>query len=64
MNELYKVMNEAMYKLVNVVYENKEVYEFLGEEYGALLEDDIKLCVLDFLVRYNNATEDLVELNT
>lgn len=64
MKRFYEYMDEAIYNLRVMVNENKEVNEFLGEEYGSLLEDDMELCLIDFLVRYYNKTDDIIDMNS
>lgn len=64
MERVNKVIDDAIYKLIRIVENEPEAKEYMAEEYGSLLEDDINLCLIDYIARYYAVSEDLVDLNS
>lgn len=64
MKQVNKIIDESIYKIVRIIESDPEVKEYMAEEYGSLLEDDINLCIIDYIARYYAITEDLLDLNS
>ena len=64
MNGFNKIIDEAIYKLVEMVENESNIKEYLWEVYGSVVEDDTELCVIQYIADYYNATEDIVDNNS
>ena len=64
MKQVNKIIDESIYKIVRIIESDPEVKEYMAVEYGSLLEDDINLCIIDYIARYYAITEDLLDLNS
>ena len=64
MKQVNKIIDESIYKIVRIIESDPEAKEYMAEEYGSLLEDDINLCIIDYIARYYAITEDLLDLNS
>lgn len=62
MKQVNKIIDDCIYKFIRIIESDPEVKEYMAEEYGSLLEDDINLCMIDYIARYYATTDDLVDM--
>ena len=63
MNGFNKIIDEAIYKLVEMVENESNIKDYLWEVYGSVVEDNTELCVIQYVADYYNATDDIVDNN-
>lgn len=64
MYKFNKVIDEAISELVYMVEHEENINEFMHEEYGCLVEDDVSAAVIEYIARYYAVMEDIVERNS
>ena len=61
MRKFNKVIDEAISDLVFMLEHDKNVNEFMSEEYGSLVEDDAPQAVIEYIARYYGVIEDICD---
>jgi 2-hydroxy-3-keto-5-methylthiopentenyl-1-phosphate phosphatase len=63
MNKFNKVIDKAMDELAEIVANDANVKEYLEEVYGSIVEDDLNLCLIEYIATYYAVLDDIVDRN-
>lgn len=63
MKKFNAVIDKTMEQLAKMVESDANLKEFLEENYGSLVEDDINLVLVEYIATYYAVLEDIVDRN-